>query len=83
MVLWTHNLRTTFITLALAAGRSETWVADRTGHKSSQMINRYRQAARTATEIGLGWLVNMASAIPELRDLDQKLDRPLPRVVGE
>jgi integrase len=27
-----HDLRATFVTLALAAGRSEAWVADRTGH---------------------------------------------------
>ena len=37
-----HDLRATFVTLALATGRTETWVADRTGHKSSAMINRYR-----------------------------------------
>ena len=40
--------------LALAIGRSEAWVADRTGHKSSVKINRYRRAARTAAELGLG-----------------------------
>jgi integrase len=27
-----HDLRGTFVTLALANGKSETWVADRTGH---------------------------------------------------
>src|SRR5204862_7470897 len=32
-----HDLRGTFVTLSLANGRSETWVADRTGHTSSQM----------------------------------------------
>jgi integrase len=54
-----HDLRATFVTLALAAGRSETWVADRTGHRSSIMINRYRRAARTATELNLGELVSV------------------------
>src|SRR5689334_1388559 len=39
-----HDLRGAFITYTLAAGRSEAWVADRTGHSSSQMINRYRRA---------------------------------------
>ena len=43
-----HDLRGTFVTLALAAGRSEAWVADRTGHRSSQMINVYRRPARAA-----------------------------------
>jgi integrase len=61
-----HDLRGTFVTLALAEGRSETWVADRTGHKSSQMINRYRRAARSAGELGLGWLAPLSAAIPEL-----------------
>src|SRR5688572_13496517 len=46
-----HDLRGTFVTLALAGGRSETWVSDRTGHKSSVMINRYRRAARNAGEL--------------------------------
>jgi integrase len=61
-----HDLRATFVTLALAAGRTETWVADRTGHKSSAMINRYRRAARTAAELNLGWLPPLDEAIPEL-----------------
>ena len=62
-----HDLRATMITIALAMGRSETWVADRTGHKSSTMINRYRRAARTAAELGLGDLTPLDVAIPELR----------------
>ncbi len=78
-----HDLRGTFVTLALANGRSETWVADRTGHTTSAMINRYRQAARNAAEVKLGWLGDMAKSIPELRKLDQKLDRPAPRAVNE
>jgi integrase len=41
-------------TLSLANNRTEAWVADRTGHKSSAMINRYRRAARHAAELGLG-----------------------------
>jgi integrase len=35
-----HDLRATFVTLSLANGRTEAWVADRTGHRSSVMINR-------------------------------------------
>ncbi len=61
-----HDLRATFVTLSLANGRTETWVADRTGHRSSQMINRYRRAARSASELGLGPLVPLDVAIPEL-----------------
>jgi hypothetical protein len=61
-----HHLRATFVTLALANGRTETWVQDRTGHTTSLMINRYRRAARTAAEIGLGPLAPLVQAIPEL-----------------
>jgi len=46
-----HDLRATFITVNLANGRTETWVADRTGHRSSVMIDRYRRAARTWAEL--------------------------------
>jgi integrase len=64
-----HDTRATFITIALANGKSEAWVQDRTGHKSSQMINRYRRAARTAAELDLGNLAPMYRAIPELARL--------------
>jgi integrase len=36
----THDLRGTFVTISLANGRSESWISDRTGHRSSQMIAR-------------------------------------------
>jgi integrase len=62
-----HGLRATFVTLALANGKSETWVQDRTGHRSSIMVNRYRRIARTAAELGLGPLDALDKAIPELR----------------
>jgi integrase len=62
-----HDLRGTFVTLSLANGKTETWVADRTGHTTSEMINRYRRAARSATELGLGALQPLDQAIPELR----------------
>jgi integrase len=62
-----HDQRATFVTLSLALGKTETWVADRTGHKSSVMINRYRRAARTAAELNLGPLLPLDQAIPELR----------------
>jgi integrase len=61
-----HDLRATFVTLALAAGRTERWVADRTGHRSVTMINRYRRGARTALELKLGWLRPLDLSIPEL-----------------
>ena len=64
--VWLHDARATFVTLSLANGRSETWVADRTGHKSSTMIYRYKRAARMASELALGSLRRLDEAIPEL-----------------
>lgn len=61
-----HDLRATFVTTRLAEGRSEAWITDRTGHKSSQMLYRYKRAARTHHELGLGSLVPLDEAIPEL-----------------
>ncbi|MDF3071599.1 MAG: putative integrase/recombinase [Polyangiaceae bacterium] len=49
-----HDLRATFATLSLANGKTETWVADPTGHRTGQMISRYRSAAGSATELELG-----------------------------
>lgn len=60
-----HDLRGAFVTYALANGRTETWVSDRTGHKSSQQINGYRRVARTVAEAGLGDLAALFAAIPE------------------
>jgi integrase len=65
-VLRAHDLRGSFVTLALAAGRTEAWVTDRTGHRSSAMIYTYKRAARTAAELALGWLAPLDQAIPEL-----------------
>ena len=62
-----HDLRGTFVTLSLANDRTEAWVQDRTGHTSSNMINLYRRTARTAAELGLGELLPLDEAIPELR----------------
>ena len=58
-----HDLRATFVTTSLANGRSESWVQDRTGHESSDQINRYRRAARSFAELGLGQLKPLNEAL--------------------
>lgn len=60
-----HDLRGTFVTVKLAIGKTESWVADRTGHKSSDMINEYKRQARTFAELGLGDFEPMGWAVPE------------------
>jgi integrase len=78
-----HDLRATFVTLGLANGRTETWIADRTGHRSSIEINKYRRAARSIAELGVGDLAPLDEAIPEiaqaLRDAEKKTSEESPR----
>jgi len=61
-----HDLRSTFVTLALADGRTDDWVRQRTGHMSAEMIDHYRQNAETVQELDLGWLKPLHRVIPEL-----------------
>jgi integrase len=68
LALRVHDLRASFVTVALANGKTESWVADRTGHLSSQMINRYKRWARGHQEQSLGDWVPLHVAIPELAD---------------
>ncbi len=58
-----HDLRATFVTVSLANGKTEAWIADRTGHRSSAMISKYRRAARTHSELGQGALAPLDEAL--------------------
>jgi integrase len=58
-----HDLRATFVTVNLMLGRNETWISDRTGHHSHDMIEKYRRKARTWN---LGALVPFDQALPEM-----------------
>jgi integrase len=60
-----HDLRATFVTIALATGKTETWISDRTGHRSHEMIETYRRRSRTWN---LGELGRLCELIPELRN---------------
>src|SRR4029077_18378268 len=62
-----HDLRATFVTVALATGKTETWVSDRTGHDGHSMIERYRRKARTWN---LGELGHLYALIPELAEAE-------------
>lgn len=74
-----HDLRATFVTISLATGKTETWVSDRTGHRSHTMITRYRRKARTWN---LGELGPLCDIIPELT---QRVESPTiaPRTESE
>jgi hypothetical protein len=60
-----HDLRATFVTIALATGKTETWVSDRTGHDGHTMIDKYRRKARTWN---VGQLGPLHALIPELAE---------------
>jgi integrase len=60
-----YDLRGTFVTLALATGQTESWVTDRTGHQSSQMLYRYKRKQRLAGELGLKWFRPLHELVPE------------------
>lgn len=58
-----HDMRATFVTVSLAEGRTETWIRDRTSHKSTAMIDRYRRTARQFVELDLGPLGNLGEVL--------------------
>jgi integrase len=70
-----HDLRASFVTLALATGRTEDWVVTRTGHRSSAMVAKYRREARTIEELKLGWFRPLHEVIPELSKLAPATNR--------
>ncbi len=61
-----HDLRATFVTISLANGKTEQWVTDRTGHRSSQMLSLYTRQARTWAELGMGDLRALDELLPEV-----------------
>jgi integrase len=67
-----HDLRATFVTINLSLGKSETWISDRTGHHSHEMIDKYRRKARTWN---LGPLVPFPEALPEMAKPAARLPR--------
>jgi excisionase family DNA binding protein len=68
LALRAHDLRASFVTISLALGKTEAWITDRTGHRSSQMIYRYKRQARTHAELNLGAFKALHEAIPELAE---------------
>ncbi|WP_437850993.1 hypothetical protein [Sorangium sp. So ce363] len=63
-------------------GRTETWISDRTGHKSSRQIHHYKRAARKVAELGLGDFAPLDEAIPELNGRGGRLGGSDPMSAG-
>ncbi len=63
-----HDLRASFITLALRAGRSHKWIMTRTGHEKLGTLSVYDRLVEDANEHHLPpWFAPMALSIPELQ----------------
>jgi integrase len=63
-----HDLRGSFVTIALSHGANEDWVMRRTGHTTSAMLGKYRRQIEHAREIDLGWYGDFGKALSgELR----------------
>jgi integrase len=58
--------RATFVTWAKRAGKSDGWIADRTGHLTPEMIQRYTRAARTLEDLRIEPFPELTGTIPEL-----------------
>ena len=58
-----HDLRATFVTVSLAEGKNDTWIRDRTAHKTMTMVDRYRRAARQFEELNVGSLVDLVQGL--------------------
>ncbi len=61
-----HDLRASFVTLALRAGKPLKWIMTRTGHESLGVMKGYDRLVQDAEEHRLpAWFTHMARAIPE------------------
>ena len=62
-----HDFRSTFCTWARRAGKSDVWIAERTGHRlTGAMIDRYTRQAQTLEDLDYEPFPDISVAIPEL-----------------
>jgi integrase len=64
-----HDLRATFVTWSMRAGKGDGWISDRTGHLTPEMRNRYARAARTLADLKYEPFPSLEKAVPELWEL--------------
>lgn len=68
-----HDGRATFCTWARRAGKSETWIKERTGYTpSSGTLDRYTRMAQTLSDLEYEAFPDVSSAVPELAELLQQ-----------
>lgn len=66
-----HDLRATFVTWAKRVGKGDGWIADRTGHITKEVMDRYNRAARNLADLrpDPGPFPDISVAIPELAEV--------------
>jgi len=64
-----HDLRATFVTWAMRAGKGDGWISDRTGHLTPEMRARYARAARVLADLKYEPFPSLDGAVPELWEL--------------
>ncbi len=68
-----HDLRASFVTWAKRDNRTDAWIAERTGHQSDEMMERYTRAARTLADLRMVAFPDISNAVPELVPLAHRL----------
>lgn len=63
-----HDMRGTFVTWARRQGRGQGWITDRSGHLTTEMVERYNRAARTLADLKYEPFPDITTAIPELAE---------------
>ena len=61
-----HDARATFVSWARRAGKGRGWIADRTGHLTDAMMDRYDRGARLLADLRYEPFPDISDAIPEL-----------------
>jgi integrase len=74
-----HDLRATFVTWALRAGKGWGWITARTGHLTPAMMERYNRQATVLADLQYEPFPDLSDAIPELSSKATNVVRLRPR----
>lgn len=74
-----HDLRATFVTWALRAGKGWGWITARTGHLTPAMMDRYNRQMTVLADLQYTPFPDVTNAIPELSEQSTNVVRLRPR----
>jgi integrase len=69
-----HDMRATIVTWARRAGKPDGWIAERTGHVTKKMLDRYTQQALTLAGLGYEPFPDVSLTLRELAELVASTD---------